>query len=165
MNKNTNAEISLERFASLVAAYGADAGRWPDDERGAAQALLAISQDARDLLDAARTLDLCLDVLPQPRPSARLEAAILGAAPVGVATAATAVTQPISGRGLAGLVSAWHEEIWRPVGVFGMAAALGIVLGLNVMGPLGAALAGTSGSSDEVLAYALPTYGDSESGQ
>lgn len=38
--------MTSERFLALVAAYGADARRWPEAERAAAQAFLAARADA-----------------------------------------------------------------------------------------------------------------------
>lgn len=58
--------MKLERFAELLAAYGAGAERWPESEREAAEALLAASPEARAALADARRLDRMLDALPNP---------------------------------------------------------------------------------------------------
>lgn len=74
--------MDLARLEALLAAYGADPARWPDDERDAALALLARSAEARALRDAAARLDAALDAVPAPEPpSADLVARVLAAAP------------------------------------------------------------------------------------
>ena len=52
--------MNLQRMADLAAAYGADIGRWPDDERAAAQAFAAQDPRARALLDDMAPLDALL---------------------------------------------------------------------------------------------------------
>jgi len=52
--------LTLKRFATLAASYGADLDRWPEDIRGEANELLAASPEARALLEQARTLDTAL---------------------------------------------------------------------------------------------------------
>lgn len=74
--------MDAERFAALVAAYGAEPDRWPEGER--AQALrfrLADPQAALPILDAERALDALLASAPAPEPQARLVSAILAQAP------------------------------------------------------------------------------------
>jgi len=164
MGENEQTSMSLERFCSLIAAYGADAGRWPQDERAAAHALLAVSASAREHLESERALDLCLDILPAPKPSAQLEAQILQSARrVSGGPAPQMHTAPASGA-IAGAGIAVLHGLWRPASMFCTAAMLGIILGLNIMGPLGSAIA-ANGTSDDVLAYAFPTFVDGESGQ
>lgn len=70
--------MNLDRFATLVEAYGADPHRWPVAERAAAQALLAASTEARRLLQQAEALDLVLSVPPAAiEPSDALRARIM----------------------------------------------------------------------------------------
>ena len=70
-------ELSLERFAALVEAYGADFERFPLHERSAAKALLLRSREARELLSAAQAFDTILaaarENLPTPALEARLD--------------------------------------------------------------------------------------------
>jgi hypothetical protein len=49
--------LTLGRFKALAESYGVDLRRWPEELRGAAQALLATSAEARACLDKARVLD------------------------------------------------------------------------------------------------------------
>jgi ParB-like chromosome segregation protein Spo0J len=71
------------RLAQLLDAYGAHPARWPDEERLAAERLIAASPAARARLDQAAALDRLLDALPAERPNARLAARVLAAAPRG----------------------------------------------------------------------------------
>lgn len=57
--------MTKERFEAILAAYGADARRWPEAERAAAEAYLAANPT--DLTDA-RVIDALLDAAPQPAP-------------------------------------------------------------------------------------------------
>jgi len=49
--------MSIKRFRSLSAAYGADLRRWPEEERRDAQLLLEASAEARAVLAEASDLD------------------------------------------------------------------------------------------------------------
>lgn len=65
--------LSFERFSELVAAYGGRLELWPDDERAAAEALLATSDAARALMAAEAELDFVLaEPSAEPEPSAEL---------------------------------------------------------------------------------------------
>jgi hypothetical protein len=61
--------VNTERALQIIAAYGADAGRWPDDERAAVLALVATVPQLATAQADARGLDALLadwarDVLP-----------------------------------------------------------------------------------------------------
>jgi len=58
--------VSADRFKTIVDAYGADPARWPDAERDAALALLAVDPRAVAWLDEARALDDLLAVGFEP---------------------------------------------------------------------------------------------------
>jgi hypothetical protein len=73
--------MTLDRFAVLLEAYGADPARWPDAERAAACALLDRSSEARARRDAAAALDALLDRAAAVEPSSTLAARILAQAP------------------------------------------------------------------------------------
>jgi hypothetical protein len=62
--------LPLERFAAILDTYGALPARWPAIERPAALALLRSSEEARTLRMQAGRLDLVLDQLRPPLPSA-----------------------------------------------------------------------------------------------
>ncbi|KWF27313.1 hypothetical protein WL88_07915 [Burkholderia diffusa] len=64
--------MTPERFRTIVAAYGSDARRWPQDERAAAEAWAqAHPRDALEALDDAAELDAWLmqDRVAPPAPA------------------------------------------------------------------------------------------------
>lgn len=153
-----NREISLERFAAIVDAYGASPMRWPADERGAAEALLAFSADARALLDEARMLDGVLAAAPVEAPSDALVARLMAARP----RPATPVPAGKPRSIFRELISA----IWPygspaiPAGALAASIMLGIALGsvseiavLN--GSQIAAASGESEADERLIALAL----------
>lgn len=73
--------MTLDRLRQLLDAYGASPERWPDDERGAATALMSESNAARGLRDDAARLDALLDLVPARQPSRRLVERALAGAP------------------------------------------------------------------------------------
>ncbi|MFN3230701.1 MAG: hypothetical protein ACE363_00930 [Alphaproteobacteria bacterium] len=70
----------LEELKTLIDAYGGDPSRWPDDRRGAAEALVASSREAQALVAEARQLDGLLEQVAPAEPSTALLSAI-GAIP------------------------------------------------------------------------------------
>ncbi|MEL7033890.1 MAG: hypothetical protein AAGL97_15525 [Pseudomonadota bacterium] len=74
--------ISTERVLELIAAYGAEPGAWPKDERAAATQLLETAPDLfAAALDEARALDALLQTERVPEPSLQLGETILAVAP------------------------------------------------------------------------------------
>lgn len=72
--------MDRERFATIVAAYGAEPRRWPQDERAAAQAYAAAHpEECAALLSEARELDAALAAAPVRQPSDLLAARVLTA--------------------------------------------------------------------------------------
>lgn len=69
-----------ERFAALAAAYGADIGRWPEEDREAARRL-AGDKGAMATLDAEAALDHLMWQAATPAPSAALSDAVIARAP------------------------------------------------------------------------------------
>ncbi len=73
--------MTAERFNALISAYGADARRWPESERSAAQAYLTAEPDvARALLAQADSLDALLQAAPTPRVSTALRDRVIASA-------------------------------------------------------------------------------------
>lgn len=72
--------MTPERLKTLIEAYGADARRWPADERAAAEDLGAALPAARRWLEDARALDAALDALPAAAARAGLAQSILAEA-------------------------------------------------------------------------------------
>jgi len=74
-------DMSEDRFAAILDAYGAEPRRWPAAERSAAERLLATSAEAQRLHAQAARLDRVLSAAVPPLPSPDLRAAILEVAP------------------------------------------------------------------------------------
>ncbi len=75
-------EFSIERLKEIVDAWGASPSRWPEAERGAAEALLAASSEALGgLVAEAQRLDALLDAAPVEAPSAALMERLMAARP------------------------------------------------------------------------------------
>lgn len=72
--------MNAERLEQLIEAYGASPRRWPQDERAAAERLLAERPDLRASHQAALDLDHWLDAVPNPRPSMALHDQVLASA-------------------------------------------------------------------------------------
>ena len=119
--------IAVDRFRTLLDAYGATAERWPEAERQAALALVAASAEARTLMDEAGQLDDLLDRLPVAEPSPSLAERILAAAPVAIAAPAARRRGGWIGRSLATL---WPElPAWRPAAALAASLVCGLVTG------------------------------------
>ena len=74
--------MSLERFEDLAEIYGGDIARWPEGQREAARALLAVEPERlAPVLAAASQLDRLLDLAPAQRPDAALIGRLISAAP------------------------------------------------------------------------------------
>ncbi len=72
--------MNAERLERLIEAYGAAPRRWPQDERAAAERLLAERPDLRAALQIEADLDHRLDAAPNPRPSMALHDRVLASA-------------------------------------------------------------------------------------
>lgn len=78
---NDPQEMTLERLAVILEAYGGEPGRWPARERAAALALLARSAEARARHASAAVLDALLDLAAEPEPTPDLERRIRAGIP------------------------------------------------------------------------------------
>jgi hypothetical protein len=113
------------RFEQIVAAYGSRSAAWPEQERDAAVAFAASSEEARARLEQEARLDLMLDAAPTIKPSRSLRDRIIGAMP-----------HPLPS--LAERLDRWASELWplgrnwQPVAVLATAAVLGIAAGWTV---------------------------------
>ena len=73
--------MTAERFLALVVAYGADARRWPAEERAAAEAFLAARPDAaRAALAEAGAVDALLHASKIASPSTALRDRVIASA-------------------------------------------------------------------------------------
>lgn len=96
--------MTLERFRRIVEAYGADPGRWPADERGAAQAFAAAHPAlCRPVLDEAVVLDSWLAEDRVEPAGAPLAARLVASAPASRAARRSGRRLVWSGLGFAGI--------------------------------------------------------------
>lgn len=106
----------LERLEAALDRFGADLARWPDAERGWAEALAGATPAARRLIDQARFAEAALDALPTPRPDATLVGSILAASPAGTGALAS---RP------------WpFRTFWKPMAGLAFALMLGLATGV-----------------------------------
>lgn len=124
-------EISIERLEEIVDAWGASPSRWPEAERGAAEALLAASSEARRLVDEAARLDVLLDAAPVEAPSAALMARLMAARPRPVADAPSrAAGSRARGRWRSLIEAVWpYGSAAVPAGTLAAAIMLGVMVG------------------------------------
>lgn len=117
--------MRLDRFRALLEAYGAAPGRWPEDERAAATALLADSEDARTLHREAASLDDALDLVEAPAPSPELARRVEELVFERPAPAAQrSITKPSLTRRLRTWRAAWRPAVLAASGVLGLAVGI-----------------------------------------
>ena len=119
--------MKLERFRTLVDAYGADPARWPARERGPAEALAAGNAEARALMDQAAALDRVL---------AR---AVPAAASPDLRDLIRRATQSVPQQrtlGIAEIVASWlpGRRLWPNLAGLAAALMLGVALGATDIG-------------------------------
>lgn len=125
-------EMTFKRLGEIVDAYGASPARWPEAERSAAEALLAVSAEARALVEEAGRFDALLDMAPAGVPSAALAGRLMAARPRPAAPSG----RPVAPRRRAtGILGALLETVWPygspafPAGALAAALVLGLALG------------------------------------
>ncbi len=122
--------MTQDRFAALVASYGANPSRWPPEERAQAQAFVASNSVAREVLADAAALDTTLDRLPTEDGSPALRARIL--------SAFDALHRQPAGGGIGQTLARLRDMIWpgapvwQPASAFALSLALGVAMGLFV---------------------------------
>ena len=117
--------MTFEDFEERALAYGGDIDGWPAQDRTAARALLAVSDEARAALDEARALDDMLDLWEGPEPSHALLSRVLADAATvsGQEAAAPAPRAPIR--------AGWRERLFGGQPVFRPGLALAACLALG----------------------------------
>ena len=73
--------MTMERLNTILEAYGASPALWPAEERAAAEAMIAASDDARAAFADAARLDAMLDQAAPPPPADRLGWRLRGIGP------------------------------------------------------------------------------------
>jgi hypothetical protein len=118
MSGGRDMTIEADRVRRLIEAYGADPERWPEGERGGAEAAAAASPDLRLALQREAALDDLLGALPAVHAGAALRRAVL----------AVPERTPAWRDWLAAL---WpFDGLWRPAAGLATAAVLGLAIGL-----------------------------------
>ncbi|MBI1360905.1 MAG: hypothetical protein GC155_11560 [Alphaproteobacteria bacterium] len=107
------------RFMELLAAYGAELARWPAEERGAAEALLAVAPHRlKDIWESERVFDRLLTLEKDVPAPIALENRILTASPT-----------PRPGRRSSRLFGRWTPPQWATGGAIAASLALGFAAG------------------------------------
>lgn len=135
-----------DRLAALIAAYGADAGKWPEAERNALTGAEPQDPALHTALEEARALDALLELGrdERPMPSALRERILAG------------LPRPVAAAAKRGARWAWMGASWARAG--GVAAAL--MVGM-VGGYAGAAAAfQPAGPEQTLLGVALSDTAD-----
>lgn len=121
--------MGMERFRELVEAYGAEPGRWPANERGAAEALLAGNAEAARLRKQAATLDAMLDKASLPEAAFDAETLIAAVTGEPQRTAEIVTLRPVRRQS--------GSSFWLKVASLAAAAAIGFLVGVTQLGGLG----------------------------
>lgn len=143
--------MNEQRFFELLAAYGADTGRWPSGEREAAEAYLAnASHRVRDVWESERAFDGILAAEHDVPASINLESRILAKAPA--ARMATPRKR----------FWAWNRRQWAAGGVVAASLLMGVAAGYaaepsatTIGGDYGAMLSLSNASASAVFLSAM----------
>jgi len=107
------------RFMALLAAYGAELSRWPADERGPAEALLAVAPHRlKDIWESERVFDRLLTLEKDVPAPISLESRVLASSPA-----------PRTTRRPARLFGRWTAPQWATGGAIAASLALGFAAG------------------------------------
>lgn len=123
--------MNIQRFKTLVEAYGANPARWPETERVAALLFAEQSAEARDVLQEAAAFDRLLDTAETQPATRALEDRILATFPERTARQR----------------APWFTQRWIPAAAVACSLALGLAVG--------AALPGLAGVNDTAVDPAL----------
>ena len=105
------------RFIELLGAYGAELSRWPEDERGAAEAFLEVAPHRiKDIWESERSFDHLLALEKDGPASITLETKVLSASPSRRRTAAADMGK-------------WRLPQWATGGAIAASLALGFAVG------------------------------------
>ena len=117
--------MTSERFIALISAYGADARRWPEGERAAAQTFMAAQPEAASAaLAEADVIDALLHAAPTPQVSMALRDGVIASA------ARAGLRARAQGRG-------WLDRLVLVLGAgWAAAACAGVAAGVMMTGHL-----------------------------
>lgn len=107
------------RFIELLAAYGADLSRWPEDDRGDAGAFLEVAPHrVKDIWESERSFDHLLALEKDSPVSIALETHVLSSAPDRRSLREAGRRQPV-----------WALQKWAAGGALAASLALGFAVG------------------------------------
>lgn len=121
--------LDIDRFRTIVDAYGTDPSRWPEAEREAALSLLASSSDAVAIVDHAAQLDRVLDQVPMVQPSLELKRIV---ASIPDRTLSVPSRPDLDGR----QTKLPFTSLWKSAVAATFAVILGIITGVATVEPL-----------------------------
>lgn len=145
-------DLTIERFMSLLDAYGGDLARWPSQHASAAESLLRQSAEARLRLAETQALDRLLDTTPAfdaARMALLADRIVTTAAAERLARARSVVAAPGKGARVIRLpraaarpgpavalpartpVARPAATSWRPVAALAASLLLGVAIGLT----------------------------------
>src|SRR5262245_40549133 len=107
------------KFIELLGAYGAELSRWPEDERGAAEAFLEVAPHRiKDIWESERAFDHLLALEKDAPASIALETRVLAAAP-----------DRRTARSRNAAFGKWRMPQWATGGAIAASLALGFAVG------------------------------------
>lgn len=116
--------MTKDRVRELLAAYGADAERWPEAEREPARRLAASDPGLASEIAEAAALDALLDAMPVPAPSPALRVRL------------KAIPDRAPARWAERLSALWpFGAPWRPAAGLVAAALVGVLVGFTAPQP------------------------------
>lgn len=129
MNNDTTQAMTEQRFAQLLACYGAQPERWPAAERAAALKLLDSNANAQGMASEARQFDQWL-----------LSPVAQSPAFADLATRLLQRELPSPARSLIDRLLTWllpspelpWRQLWRPVAVACLPLAIGLLVGFQI---------------------------------
>lgn len=146
-------EMTRERFAALVDAYGAEMARWPEEERLAAYAFSRANPEVTALLAEADAIDALLAAATMSAPDG-LRSRVLAQCAMPQYSTWTLMRMRAAPALKGALETLWPgQAVWKPATVFASALALGAVLAFNVTLPV---VASDNASGEDVIALASP---------
>jgi len=117
--------MGMDRLRELLEAYGAEPGRWPAQERAAAQTLLAENEEARRLRKQAASVDGLLDrATPIAPPIIDAELLVASVTATPQKTAEIVPLRPAARRSSGG-------SFWLKVASLAAAAMIGFLVGVT----------------------------------
>lgn len=127
--KDKRRALDLDRFHTIVDAYGADPSRWPEAERTAALSLLASSSESKATVDEAAQLDRMLDRVPMLQPSPQLERIV---AAIPESNSSTSSSYELGNW----LSTVSLSAVWKTAVAATLAVVLGIITGVATLDPI-----------------------------